>query len=262
MFDKERVDNLYQKLIQIPHLNITNYVKPAPMREILKEYLQFDDNDFYPYISGIDDNEFKSHMAENWKGMCIIDTSISGRHNIDYMVTENNFDRLEFKYDENGDPLFSPTDVGELLPNTIKYLYEIVKYPKKTRISRMVANGGNPTWHSHRLLANTGDQRFTSHEMITPVLHIPLITNNRCFMGVSTKYPPRNPANQKYWQRYNFGEVWIFNSYYYHQAINLGPAHRDHIMMYVPVDDEYMFPVLEKAVADHKGDVMPVVELR
>jgi hypothetical protein len=81
-------------------------------------------------------------------------------------------------------------------------------------------------------------------------------------MGVSTKYPPRNPDNRKYWQRYNFGEVWIFNSYYYHQAVNLGPAHRDHIMMYVPVDDEYIFPILEKALAGYQGETMPSVELR
>ncbi len=262
MFDPERVKLVYDKLIQIPHLNITNYVKPAPMREILKEYLQFEDADFYPYISGLDNEEIKTHMANNWKGMCIIDTTVSGKHNVDYMVTENNFDKLEFKFDDQGNALFSPTDVGELVPNTIRYLYEIVKYPKKTRISRMVANGGNPSWHSHRLLANGGDQRFTSHDMITPVLHIPLITNNRCFMGVATRYPPKNPDIHKYWQRYNFGEVWIFNSYYYHQAVNLGPANRDHIMMYVPVDDEYMFPILEKAVAEYQGDIMPVVELR
>jgi hypothetical protein len=81
-------------------------------------------------------------------------------------------------------------------------------------------------------------------------------------MGVSTKYPPRNPGVIRHWQRYNFGEVWIFNSYYYHQAINLGSENRDHIMMYVPVDDEYIFPILEKAVNEYKGEIMPVVELR
>jgi hypothetical protein len=33
-------------------------------------------------------------------------------------------------------------------------------------------------------------------------------------------------------------------------------------MMYVPVDDEYMFPILEKAIANYKGELMPVVELK
>jgi len=47
------------------------------MREILKEYLQFNDEDFFPYISGIPDNELKNHMAENWKGMCIILLAVS-----------------------------------------------------------------------------------------------------------------------------------------------------------------------------------------
>jgi hypothetical protein len=263
MFEHERIKLVYDKFIRIPHLNITDYVRPAPLKDILKEYLQFSDDDFYPYISGLENEDIKTHMAENWKGMCIIDSCTSGRHNIDYLVTENNFHKLEFKFDNGGQPIYSPTDVGKLMPDTMSFLYDIVHYPKKTRLSRMIANGGNATWHSHRLLANTGDRRFTSGDnFVTPVLHIPLITNNKCYMGVSTRFPPRDGDVKKHWQRYHPGEVWLFNSYYYHQAVNLGRTHRDHIMMYVPMDDKTMFPIVEKAVQEYDGELLDNIDLK
>ena len=263
MFEYDRIKLVYDKLIKIPHLQLTDYVKPTPLKDILKEYFQFTDNDYYPYLFGGDDEEMVKHMAENWKGMCIIDTCTSGRHNIDYLVTENNFHKLEFKFDKNNKPVYSPTDVGELMPNTMSFLYDIVDYPKKTRLSRMVANGGNPRWHSHRLLANSGDRRFTSDDdFVTPVVHIPLITNNKSYMGVSTGNPPRDGDVKRHWQRYHPGEIWLLNSYYYHQAINMGRTHRDHIMMYVPMDDKTMFPIIEQAVNEYTGELLDDTELK
>ena len=64
MFEHERIKLVYDKFIRIPHLNITDYVKPAPIKDILKEYFQFTDNDYYPYISGVENEQLKSHMAE------------------------------------------------------------------------------------------------------------------------------------------------------------------------------------------------------
>lgn len=252
-FSYERVKALNDRLNYIPHLNITKLLPTVPIRSFIKDLFQFEDNDFYPYITSLDNEKIAEYMANNWKGMCIIDSCTSGKHNIDYLCGDTNYEKLNFRFDEQGNPLYSPTDVGEKVPSIIDYLYTIAATPGKTRISRMVPNGGNPTWHSHRLLANKGDDKFTSKELLKYVLHIPLITNHKAVMGVATRNPAFHPEVKRHWAKYQPGEVWIFNSYWYHNAINMGEYARDHIMMYVNVDDAKLFPVLEQAVLNYQG---------
>lgn len=261
-FDYDRVKALNKKLNYIPHLNITKYLPTVPIKLMLKNLFQFDDEDFYPYITSLKDEKIAEHMANNWKGMCIIDSCKSGKHNIDYLCGDTNYEKLEFVFDDAGNPVYAPTDVGNIVPDIIKYLYTISEKPGKTRISRMVANGGHPTWHSHRLLANTGDEKFVSKELLKYVLHIPLITNYKAIMGVATESPAFNPEIKRYWQKYQPGEVWIFNSYWYHNAFNMGEQDRDHIMMYVNVDDLKLMPILEKAVSEYVGPIIDAVELK
>jgi hypothetical protein len=251
--DPERIKKLNDKMNNIPHLNLTKFLPTVPLKNMLIDLFQFSDSDFYPYITGFENEQAREHMATNWKGMCIIDTSISGRHNIDYLCTDNNYNSLEFRFDKEGNPIYAPTDVGELCPNIVEYLYQIAESPGKTRISRMVANGGNPSWHSHRLLANGGDEKFVSKDLLKYVLHIPLITNHKTAFGVATKNPINYTDIKRYWQRYQAGEIWIFNSYWYHNAFNMGEYHRDHIMMYVKTDDEKLVPIIEKAVEEYTG---------
>jgi hypothetical protein len=254
--DIERIESLNTRLNAIPHLNLSKYLPHAPLREMIKELFQFTENDFYPYITGFQDEKSKEHMANNWKGMCLIDSTVSGRHNIDYWCTENNYDQLEFKISENGDPIYSPTDVGSLCPKTIDYLYSICERPNKTRLSRIVSNGGSASWHSHKVLSDSGDEKFVKRGIVKYILHIPLITNYQCFMGVSETNSNLDLTAKKYWQRYNSGEVWIFNNYWYHNAVNLGTDHRDHIMMYVERDDEKLIPIIEKAVNEYQGPLI------
>lgn len=252
--DIAEVREVSDALNQIPHLNLTPYLPEVPLRDLLKDLFQFDDTEFMPYITGNKNKDLQKHMASNWQALCINDTCTTGRHNIDYMTTGNNYEKLEFRFDGEGKPVYAPTDVGELVPSMIDYIYTISSKPGKTRISRIMPNGGNATWHSHRLLANDGDKRFTSTEQyITPVVHIPLITNKDCWMGVSETSPPRDPKAVKHWRHYHPGEVWVFNSYYFHNAFNNGKTYRDHIMMYMPLDDEKMFPIFKKAVQEYKG---------
>lgn len=251
--DLDRLRAVNQKLNEIPHLNLSKYLPEPPLRMMIKELFQFEENDFYPYITGFEDQEAKDFMAKNWKGMCIIDTTISGKHNIDYLCTDNNFDQLEFRFDDNGNPVYAPTDMGELMPNTVKFLYDIAESPGKTRISRIVKDGGSASWHSHRKLADGGDKTFIEDEFIKYILHIPLITNPNSFMGVAEHNPYKKEDCKKYWQRYHAGEIWIFNNYWYHNVVNKGHDHRDHIMMYVNADDEKLIPVIEKAIEDYQG---------
>lgn len=250
-------EEILRTLEKIPHLNLTNFVDPVPINKLLNELDQFNSNDFYPYLTGNSNKELADYMAKNWHGFCIIDACQEGRHNIDYMTTENNFDKLTFRFDDLGNKIYAATDVGQLMPETVKYLYTITPDPGKTRLSRIKANGGNATWHSHRLLADGGDRRFTSgQDYITPVLHIPLRTNERVHFGVSEKNPAKTKDYEIYWQQYKLGEVWLFNSYYYHNVYNMGEFDRDHIMMYTPLNNKHYLSIIENALKDYSGPVI------
>jgi hypothetical protein len=254
---------LSNKLNLIPHLNLTKYLDEVPLELLLKDLFTFKTEEFYPYITGNSNAKIADHMADNWHAFCIIDTCKSGKHNIDYITTTNNFDKLEFHQDESGHFIYRPTDVGESIPNTIRYLYSIAESPEKTRMSKIMPNGGNATWHSHKLLADKGDDRFNignkerlASNIITPVIHIPLITNKDVWMGISEEHPGINPNTNKIWRHYNPGEVWLFNSYYFHNAVNNGKNPRFHIMMYVPIDDPMLMPILEQAVEEYTGPLL------
>jgi hypothetical protein len=255
--------DLSNKLNRIPHLNLTKYLNEVPIEAMLRELFQFQESDFYPYITGNTNPDIAKHMAENWHAFCMIDTCKSGRHNIDYITTTNNFDKLEYHQDESGKYVYRPTDIGLELPSTLEYLYSIAGSPEKTRMSKIMPNGGNATWHSHKLLAEKGDDRFDignremlAHGIITPVIHIPLITNKDVWMGISERHPKADPNINKFWKHYNPGEVWLFNSYYFHNAVNNGKNSRVHIMMYVPINDPLLMPILEKAVAEYQGPLL------
>ena len=257
------------QLNEIPHLNITKYLPEVPLEEMLTELLQFTSNDFYPYITGNKNKQLAEHMAKNWHGFCIIDSCNEGRHNVDYLTTENNFDKLTFNFDEVGNLLYAPTDVGNLMPKTITYLNSIIDYPQKTRISRIMPNGGNATWHSHYKLALTGDKKFKMNDqfrldnkIVEPVLHIPLITNKDVWFGISSKNPARTSDFKIQWQHYHIGEVWMFNSFFYHNVYNKGTSFRDHIMMYMPFDDKKMLPILKQAINDYNGPRIKMDELQ
>lgn len=259
----ERLITLSNKLNLIPHLNLTKYLDEVPLELLLRDLFRFTDSDFFPYITGNPNPKLAEHMANNWHAFCIIDTCKSGRHNIDYITTTNNFEKLEYHQDDNGNYIYKPTDVGLEIPSTTNYLYTIAESPEKTRMSKIMPNGGNATWHSHKLLAEKGDSRFNIADrerlvanIITPVIHIPLITNKDVWMGVCEEHPAIHPSTKKIWRHYNPGEVWLFNSYYFHNAVNNGKHPRIHIMMYVPIDDPKLMPVLEKAVEEYTGPFM------
>ena len=267
MPDKSIVD-LSQKINRIPHLNLTKYLPEVPLESMMRELFQFRDTDFYPYISGNTDPKIVEHMAKNWHAFLLIDTCKSGRHNIDYITTTNNYDRLEYHTDSNGDYIYKPTDVGQMLPDTLSYLYNIAESPEKTRMSKIMPEGGNATWHSHKLLADSGDKRFSisdrdnlANGIITPVIQIPLITNKDVWMGVCEKYPYKEADVKKYWQHYYPGEVWLFNSYYFHNAVNNGKNPRIHIMMYVPLTDSKMFNAIKQAADEYTGPLLSGTEV-
>ena len=75
-------------------------------------------------------------------------------------------------------------------------------------------------------------------------------------MGVSDQHPMGGHPFKIYKQHYALGEVWILNGYYYHNVFNSGTTTREHIMLYVNVDDAKLEPILEKACEEYKGPII------
>lgn len=249
--------DVHNKLCLIPHLNLTPYLPKVPLDDLLTELSQFKNEDFYSYDSGSVNTVMKEYMAKNWQGMCIIDACREGKNFVDYFTTENNFEKLNFNFDSRGIPVYGPTDVGDLVPSMINYIYSFANKPGKTRISRIMPGGGNATWHSHKILAMAGDKRFTtSRYNETVVIHIPLVTNDKSYMSVTDKNPLKNKECNYYKRRYRPGEVWLFNSYHFHNAFNYGDTPRDHILLYMPYYDKKLFPLLSNAVEEYTGILM------
>lgn len=246
MIDKKKILELSDNLNKIPHLNLTNYLKTVPLEKILGELSQFSNSDFYPYHNGQIREEFLNFLKSHWKGMCLIENCKEGKHHTDYRTTDDH--QLTF-YPEGE---CHPTDVGLLMPETIKYLYSIIKKPQRTRLLKILPNG-EAGWHSHYELDKSGVSTIDGVKLLTPVIHIPLLTNPNVYMAVSKTNPRFDETARLHKKHYAVGEVWLFNSYHYHNVYNKGTTDRDHIMMYVELDDQFMFPIIAKAVEEYDG---------
>jgi len=254
------MSTIYEKLITIPHLNLTPYLPKVPLNEILKDLNQFKNEDYLPYQTATKNKEFFNFLAKNWHGMCLIDSVKNGKQFMDYYTNVINDDKLEFNFNEKGQAVFKPTTVGELCPNILNYCYEIVEKPKRTRLSRLVA-GGHFHWHSHKVLSESkqSNKKFTNKDgkyKNTVIMHIVLKTNEKCWMGVSNQHPFGGHSYKIHKQHYGLGEIWILNGDYYHNPFNGGEEDRDHIMLYADPLDKKLYPILENAINNYKGPVL------
>jgi hypothetical protein len=246
MPSKEQIIDLYKELKDIPHLNLTDYLPPVPISAMLQDLNQFSDNDFYPYTNGTVPPEFLNFLQTHWLGMCLIENCREGKHHIDYLTTDNH----ELTFHPPG--VHKPTDVGELTPNIINYLYSITSIPERTRLLRLMPRGSTG-WHSHYVLEKSGFKDLGDVKVVNPVIQIPLRTNDRCGMSVARDNPREVKNAKQTIQHYRVGEVWLFNSYHFHDAHNIGSTPRDHIMMYASLDDDKLFETVKKAVNDYNG---------
>lgn len=246
MINSENLLKLSNELRSIPHLDLTNYLPQIPLQQIIEEIQQFTDNDFQPYVNDLVRLDYLDNIQKNWRGLCLVEYCKEGKHHIDYKTVVNH----NLTFYEDGECY--PTDIGICLPKTMEYLYTIAKKPDRTRLLRLYP-GGDATWHSHYNLGKSGIGVIENQLIVDPVIQIPLITNDRVRMLVSKDDPRKNRSARRYVQKYNPGQIWIFNSYHFHNTVNDGLTARDHIMMYVKLNDEFLFPVLERAVSEYKG---------
>ena len=52
------MNDLYSKIIQIPHLNLTPYLPKVPLEDMVKDLSQFKDDDFFSYKTATKDKQF------------------------------------------------------------------------------------------------------------------------------------------------------------------------------------------------------------
>ena len=256
MMDKK--EKFLKKLVQIPHLNLTQYIQKVKLNEMLSDLQQFKNTDYLPYQTATKNKEFFDFLAKNWQGMCLIDSVKNGKQFMDYTTNTLNDEKLEFNFNEYGRPIFLPTDVGKLCPNILEYCYNIVKSPKRTRLSRLVPQG-HFHWHSHKVLSQAGvaNTKFVSGKYSnTIIMHIVLKTNSKCWMGVSNQHPFGGHPYEIYKQHYGLGEVWILNGDYYHNVFNGSDEERDHIMLYADPFDKNLYDVLEQCVEEYNGPLL------
>ena len=265
------IDNDYfDKLKSIPHLNLTPYLKTIDLKNLITDLDQFKDDNFYPYDAADENKIFKKFIAKNWTGCSLIDTVKTGKQFADYFTSDLYDKNLEFNLDNDGKPIFKPTDVGLKCPNILNCVYEIFKNPQRTRLSRLLKKS-HIHWHSHKIITEYGPlKKFSKGLTSSLVIHIVLKTNDKCWMGVSTQHPTGKLAGKSkfpfkmYKQHYAAGEIWILNGYYYHNVFNGGDTDRDHIYVMADMYDEKLKPIIEKALNNYNNDLIkePIVPQR
>ena len=121
------MSTLYEKLVRIPHLNLTPYLPKVPLEEMLKDLSQFKDDDFFSYKTATKDKQFLEFLGKNWKGMCLIDSTEDGKQHTDIVTSKVNSNALDYQFKKNREdeikPVFKPTNVGRLCPNMMKYCF-------------------------------------------------------------------------------------------------------------------------------------------
>lgn len=258
-------DQEYEEALnQIPHLNLTNILPKLPLDQIQKE-VQTNIDKLCEFDYASPHEQVRKSLAETWHGFSMIDITSDGQHMIDYYSTGLNHPKVASKgieLNEQGYANTRITNIGELMPLTVNYILSFLKEPGRCRVSRLKA-GKIIHYHSHYVKAQENKTKIAKSNLNRATIHIPLVTNNDCNFLV-TKLPQNNKdaadwfkaKETEYKQHYSVGEIWMFNSYHYHRAENLGLADRDHILIYFDYMDEKIKPFLELGINNYTGPLI------
>jgi hypothetical protein len=260
MTDKEYEDALNR----IPHLNLTSVLPIIPLAEIQTE-VKYNINKLCEFDYASTNPVIKQSLAETWHGFSIIDITSDGEHMIDYYSTGINNPKVVSRgidLDEQGFAKTKVTNIGDTMPVTVNYIKSFLNEPGRCRVSRLKA-GKVIHYHSHYVKASENKIKIAKSNLNRATIHIPLITNDLCNFLV-TELPKDNKnyadwfkaAQLEYKQFYAVKEIWMFNSYHYHRAENLGITDRDHILIYFDYMDEKIRPYIESAINEYRGPLI------
>lgn len=250
------IDEIYEDLKSIPHLDLSVAIDTNPLIEELK---YIDSYEGYRKTKGEDEKTFDLYY-NNWKGRGLIDIVPDSRMSMmrspspsERTATSiDNKTTLTLEIDQDNNIKTYVTDLGEKMSQCVKTVYSITDYPLRARISKISANG-NITWHSHfqnYLGKNTvGGSKKWRHVII----HVPLITHPDMLMAV-TKFPlSENPNQEIFYKHYELGKVYIFNGWHDHNVFNKSNHDRIHIMLYAPLFDQKILNLIKTAIQNYNG---------
>lgn len=258
-------DQEYEEILnRIPHLNLTNVLPELPLESIQLE-VNTNINNLCQFDYASSNELVRKNLAETWHGFSLIDITADGQHMIDYYSTGINNPKVVSKgveLNEHGYANTRITNIGQQMPVTVDYILSFLEEPGRCRVSRLKA-GKIIHYHSHHVKAHENKVKIAKSNLNRATIHIPLITNKHCKFSV-TKLPQNNidtadwfkAKEDEYVQHYSPSEIWMFNSYHYHRAENLGLEDRDHILIYFDYMDKRVRPHIEKAINSYNGPLI------
>lgn len=269
MKDQEYIEILRR----IPHLDLTSVVPTVPLEEIRKEFEQ-EKHNVSPFEYGVDTDKnpdlipLVTYLMRHWQGFGVIDITSRGDHFIDYLKEDVNHEYIKslgVEFDENGFGIYKPTDIGQRMIETVKYVYTLFKKVGRVRFSFVKPNGVIG-YHNHEVKSLVDRKKMlkplTAEGINSNAIHVPIYDNpgschivtkgsGKDYVNADRFYLPDGAIEYK--QHYSPGEVWMFNCVHYHKAVNFGNTDRVHLLCYFDHMDENIRPYIEKAIELYKG---------
>jgi hypothetical protein len=145
------------------------------------------------------------------------------------------------------------TQFGKRCPTIVSMIEDIIDQPDRCWISYL-APGRTVPFHSHYTHQfKKNKDHFYNHM----VLHIPLLTNSRCMMGVRNDDPDKFNSNAPVdWQHYEAGGAWILNSWRPHAATNYSSLERIHIFCNFHLINKGQINVSNRKIMSHLEQIL------
>lgn len=158
-------------------------------------------------------------FAASWRARGLIDYDYDSRRVLTYQRVR----QIQESQMVAGQPIHAiKTDLYSRLPQTAQLIEEISRRPIKSRLFLLKAGSALP-WHSHY------GGGFSRTQYRHCVVQIPLVNSMDCV------YEVRNKANGAITaQRYEPGEIWVFNCFHDHRVVNR--SSQDRISLFIETD--------------------------
>lgn len=213
---------LLNELIRIPHLRLK---KQFDVNKMLEEIALVEDTEYQNYSSKYGTGISQEIYAKNWSGI-----SLFGH-----------------KLTEGDDFSREPTEYYHKMP----YFASIIDSFNNNHPARImrIAPKGHLLYHSH--VQEHGQPK----DLLT--IQIPIVMPDKFYYIVTSKdnvdLDKRVSYNREkvIWQQYKPGEMWVFNSYHFHNVINYTDEYRITLMLYLPMRN--IVELLTDAINDYDG---------
>lgn len=231
---EQKLSDLLLKLRSIPHLTLPIEIDAVRLRQEL-ESIPFP---LLPYQSNF--QEAHNHYQTYWKGLSL--------------VSKDGGIFTDLCEGELADTIgtYQKTGLSDYCPYAYEILDMIGAGESRARILA-IQPGGTLGWHSHVLELNQPEHLI--------VFQIPVVMPEKFKYSVISYMEYRgsdfSELPKVYEAHYNPGQVYLFNSYHYHNVFNHSSDEtRLTVMCYVSLKNPKVFDVVQRAVDSYNGDLI------